>query len=158
MRLHQFVRAALACLLTGLASPSFLGCSVQPGRELEKRDSSSTEGEPRDVLARWTPPDIDYGESTLWTPELMLRDGCLGFRDARGDVLLVFPYGEGEWDADTGTLAYKDESYRAGDDVMVLGDFATPQYRVITEHPHSLAGCSFEHVFLIGWSREPRWD
>lgn len=74
--------------------------------------------EQRVELARWTP-----GSTTLTSNfggTLALFGGCLAVNP--GAKLLLFPYDEGEWDADRQMLSYNGRDYVIGSNVSFHGD------------------------------------
>jgi hypothetical protein len=69
-------------------------------------------------LARWTPGSTPL--TSNWGGTLTVLNGCLAV-NPRG-MLLLFPYGEGKWDAEREILTYNDREYAIGSPVSFHGD------------------------------------
>lgn len=72
----------------------------------------------RPELARWTPGPTPL--TSNWTGDLRLLDGCIAVGSRQ--MLLLFPYGEGEWNNARQTLSYDGKSYAVGDRISLKGD------------------------------------
>ena len=72
----------------------------------------------RTEVARWTPGPTPL--TSNWTGELQLLDGCIAVGSRQ--MLLLFPYGEGEWNNARQTLSYDGKSYAIGDRISLKGD------------------------------------
>lgn len=69
-------------------------------------------------LARWTPGSTPL--TSNWGGTLTVLNGCLAVNPGR--MLLLFPYGEGKWDAQREILSYNDRDYAIGSRVTFDGD------------------------------------
>ena len=80
------------------------------------------EGEETVQLARWTPGAIPIRAN--WKGKLALFHGCLALERGPNPMLIVFPFGEGAWDAKRQRLLYRDKEYAIGDPIdFADGDF-----------------------------------
>ena len=82
---------------------------------------------------------------------LALREGCLVLDSADSDpAVLVFPYGQGEWDAAARSLSFGGRTYPLGSPLEVNGGVVERSTYPI-EGAHSIPACGgLERLFLVG--------